>query len=87
MRQVGDARKKAERDPRQAHWVILAEIINVLRDCVSLIQQHQHESLLAEVLGIKLWSTGPVSTGRTRPLLPPTGLSTNTIIILSQLHL
>ncbi len=61
VREFAAARKKSEREPGPVTWQRLEVYINTLKEYVSLIREHQHESLLAEVLGIKFRTTGPVS--------------------------
>lgn len=54
-------RRKVERDPSNTGLMMLANLINALRDCVSLLRERKHDAILSEVLGIKLWGAPPVS--------------------------
>lgn len=52
-----------EREPSDAGIMMLTNLINALKCCVSLLRERKHDSILSEVLGIKLWPASPVSLG------------------------
>ncbi|KAL6758121.1 RNA polymerase I-specific transcription initiation factor RRN3-domain-containing protein, partial [Haematococcus lacustris] len=51
-------RKKVERGT--ASEQLLANLIHALKNCVSILRERKHDSILTEVLGIKLWEALPV---------------------------
>jgi len=40
---------------------MLTNLLHTLKDLVSLLRERTHDALMAEILGIKLWNTAPVS--------------------------
>ena len=50
-----------EREPSEAVFVMMANLILALRDCVSTIREGRHDKIVGEVLGMKLWGSAPVS--------------------------
>ncbi|KAJ9509497.1 hypothetical protein QJQ45_001961 [Haematococcus lacustris] len=58
VKEFASLRKKVERGT--ASEQLLANLIHALKNCVSILRERKHDSILTEVLGIKLWEALPV---------------------------
>ena len=60
VKQFAALRKKAETNPTDTDLQMLTNLINALKNMVSMLRERTHDALLSEILGIKLWNTAPV---------------------------
>jgi hypothetical protein len=60
VKEFGTLRRKAEHSGSELEVQMLTNLLNTLKNLVSLLRERTHDALMSEVLGIKLWSTAPV---------------------------
>lgn len=65
LRSFSDFKKRVERDPSdEATAIYLAELVRAITGNVSVIKERKHETLVAEILAVKLWTVPKVSGRR-----------------------